>query len=308
MRQRNSIRQYSCKVLQPCIRKEFVRMAKKIKIISDSTSDLPKELLEQYQIEIVPLIVSLGNDALLDGVTVFPDDLYRYYQETRQLPKTAAPSPAAFGDRFRYWTDWGYAVICFTISSEFSASYANAKIAAADYPDVFVIDSRNLTTGIGLLVLRAAELAAQGLAAGDVFDEVQAMREKIRASFVIDTLQYLWKGGRCSGVTALGANLLHLRPCIEVENGKMNVTKKYRGTLEACVLNYFDDKLAGRTDIDLSRAFLTHSGMSNESMIKTARKHILRLQKFDQLIVARAGSTISTHCGPNTMSIVFAVR
>lgn len=283
-------------------------MAKKIKIISDSTSDLPKELLEQYQIEIVPLIVSLGSKALQDGVTVFPDDLYRYYQETRQMPKTAAPSPAAFGGRFRYWTDWGYAVICFTISSEFSASYANARLAAADFADVFVVDSRNLTTGIGLLVLRAAELAAQGAAAADVFDEIQAMREKIRTSFVIDTLQYLWKGGRCSGVTALGANLLHLRPCIEVESGKMVVTKKYRGTLQTCVLHYLDDKLAGRTDIDLRRAFLTHSGMTDESMIKAARKHILRLQKFDQLLIARAGSTISTHCGPNTMSIVFSVR
>lgn len=283
-------------------------MAKKIKIISDSTSDLSKELLEKHQIEIVPLIVSLGDDAFQDGVTVFPDDLYKYYQETRTLPKTSAPSPAAFGDRFRYWTDWGYAVICFTISSEFSASYTNARLAAEDYPDVFVIDSRNLTTGVGLLVLRAAELAEQGLPAADIFDDVQAMREKVRASFIVDNLQFLWKGGRCSGVAALGANLLHLRPCIEVENGKMIVTKKYRGTLLACAEHYFDDKLAGRTDIDLRRAFLTHSGMTDESILKAARKHILKLQKFDELLIARAGSTISTHCGPNTISIVFSVR
>ena len=283
-------------------------MAKKIKIISDSTSDLPKDLLEQYQIEIIPLIVMLGERSLLDGVTVFPDDLYRFYQETHTLPKTAAPSPASFGGRFRYWTDWGYAVICFTISSEFSASFANARLAAQDMPDVFVIDSRNLTTGIGLLVLRAAELAAQGMAAADVFDEIQAMREKIRASFVVDTLQYLWKGGRCSGVAALGANLLRLRPCIEVESGRMTVAKKYRGTLQNCVEQYLDDRLEGRTDIDLRRAFLTHSGMTDESMLKTARKHIFRLQRFEELIIARAGSTISTHCGPNTISVVFSVR
>ena len=292
----------------PCERKEFFRMAKKIKIISDSTSDIPRELLEQHQIEFVPLIISLGDESFQDGITVFPDDLYHYYQNTHRLPKTSAPSPAAFADRFRYWTDWGYAVICFTISSEFSASYPNARLAAQDYPDVFVIDSRNLTTGIGLLVLQAAELAEKGIAAADIFDEIQAMREKIRASFIIDTLQYLWKGGRCSGVAALGANLLHLRPCIEVENGKMIVTKKYRGTLPVCVEHYLDDKLAGRTDIDLHRAFLTHSGMTDESMIKMARKHILKLQKFDELLIARAGSTISTHCGPNTMSVVFSVR
>ncbi|MDD6174288.1 MAG: DegV family protein [Firmicutes bacterium] len=283
-------------------------MSKKIKIISDSTSDLSPELQKQYDIEIVPLIVTLGSQSFTDGVNVFPDDLYEYYGRTKKLPKTAAPTPEEYARHFRQWTDAGYAVICFTISSDFSASYANAKIAAAGLPDVYVVDSRNLSTGIGLQVLHAAELAAQGTDAAAVFEEIQEMRGKVRASFIIDTLEFLWKGGRCSGVAALGANLLRLKPGIDVTDGKMDVGKKYRGDLRRCLQSYVEFKLKDRGDLDLRRIFITHSGMTDPSNIELVRKEILKYQPFQEILVTRAGSTISTHCGPNTLGILFVAK
>ncbi len=283
-------------------------MPKKIKIISDSTCDLSPELQKQYDIEIVPLTVTLGSQSFADGVNVFPDDLYEYYGRTKKLPKTAAPTPDEFAQHFRRWTDAGFAVICFTISSDFSASFANARIAAEALPDVYVVDSRNLSTGIGLQVLRAAELAVKGAEAADVFAEIEAMRAKVRASFIINTLEFLWKGGRCSGVARLGANMLHLKPGIDVTDGKMIVGKKYRGDLRGCLQKYVEFKLAGRSDLDLHRIFITHSGMTDESDIDFVRKEILKYQPFEEILVTHAGSTVSTHCGPNTLGILFVVK
>jgi len=283
-------------------------MPKKIKIMSDSTSDLSLELQKKYDIELVPLTVTLGEQSFADGVNVFPDDLYKYYARTKKLPKTAAPTPDEYARHFQCWTNAGYAVICFTISTGFSASFANARIAAEPLPDVYVVDSRNLSTGIGLQVLRAAELAAQGMDAADVFDQIQAMRQKVRASFIIDTLEYLWKGGRCSGVAALGANMLHLKPGIDVAEGKMVVGKKYRGSLRECLQKYVEFKLSGLEDIDLHRIFITHSGMTNEADIDLVRREILKYQPFEEILVTRAGSTVSTHCGPNTLGVLFVVK
>lgn len=283
-------------------------MPKKIKIISDSTCDLSPELQKSYEIELVPLTVTLGEHSFADGINVFPDDLYAYYSKTKKLPKTAAPTPDEYAHQFQRWVNAGYAVICFAISSDFSASFANAKIAAESFSDVFVVDSRNLSTGIGLQVLHAAELAAQGMDAADVFAEIEVMREKVRASFIIDTLEYLWKGGRCSGVARLGANMLHLKPGIDVVDGQMSVGKKYRGDLRTCLQKYVEFKLNGRSDIDLHRIFITHSGMTNGSDIDFVRKEIQKYQSFDEILVTQAGSTVSTHCGPNTLGILFVTK
>lgn len=283
-------------------------MSKKIKIISDSTSDLSPELQQKYGIEIVPLVVTLGEQSYSDGVDVFPDDLYAYYDRTKQLPKTAAVTPASFDSHFRPWVDAGYAVICFTIGSGFSASYTNAKIAAEAYSDVYIIDSRNLSTGIALQVIRAAELAEQGMEAADIVAEIEVMREKVRASFVVDTLEFLWKGGRCSSVARLGANVLHLKPGIDVVDGKMGVAKKYRGDLQSCLKKYVEAKLKDRDDIDLRRVFITHSGMSDAGNIEIVRQEILKYQPFEEILVTRAGATISTHCGLNTLGVLFTVK
>ena len=283
-------------------------MPNKVKIIADSTCDLSSDLLEQYSVSLIPLTVTLGDQSFEDGVSVFPDDLYAYYRKTKQLPKSAAPTLAAFHQQFQYWTQQGYDVVCFTISSHFSASYANASLSAKAFENVYVVDSLNLSTGIGLQVLNAAQLAQQGKTAAQIYEAACALREKVRASFVIDTLEFLWKGGRCSGVMALGANVLRLKPCIEVTGGKMEVGKKYRGNLSACLSNYVRAKLEGRDDIDQRRVFITHSGMSRKEDIALVREAVERYQHFDEILVTRAGSTISTHCGPDTLGVLFIVK
>ena len=280
-------------------------MSKKVKIISDSTSDLSPELYQKYDISVIPLPVSLGTDSFLDGVSVTPDDLYTYYHSTKKLPKTAAPTPAVFHDEFVKWTSQGYAIICFTISSNFSISNSNARMAAEGMEDVYIIDSENLSTGIGLQVIRAAEWAAEGVEAADIFRRLEEMKSKVEASFILNTLEFLWKGGRCSGITALGANALQLKPCIEVVDGKMSVGKKYRGNLKSCLEAYVRTRLENRTDIDTSRIFITHSGMDNPEFIEAVRAAVEKYQTFDEILVTRAGCTVSTHCGPNTLGILF---
>lgn len=280
-------------------------MAEKIKLMADSTCDLSAELIEQYGIEIIPLVVTMGGDSYLDGVTVFPDDLYAFYQQNKTLPKTASISSETFKEHFAKWVNQGYSVICFTIGSGFSVTYANARLAAEKFPNVFAVDSLNLSTGIGLQVLRAAEWIARGFSAQEVFEKLQALRENVRASFVVDTLEFLWKGGRCSGVARLGANMLQLKPCISVVNGQMEVGKKYRGNLQRCLTEYVKETLGQCEHPDLSRIFITHSGMSDPELIELVRKEILAQQNFHEVLVTRAGSTVSTHCGPNTLGVLF---
>lgn len=280
-------------------------MTKKVKIISDSTSDLSPELYEKYGVTVIPLTVSLGDQAYLDGVTVHPRQLYDHYTRTKTLPKTAAPTPADFEQEFRKWTADGYAVVCFTISSEFSTSYANAHIAAGGLEDVYIVDSRNLSTGVGLLVVRAAEWAAAGMSAAEIFDRIEGLKSQVEASFIINTLEFLWRGGRCSGVAALGANVLRLKPCIEVTDGKMVVGRKFRGNLTDCITHYIRTRLENRTDIDTARIFITHSGMTDPHDIEAALAAVRKYQHFDEILVTHAGCTVCSHCGPNTLGVLF---
>ena len=280
-------------------------MSQKIKIISDSTSDLTPALCEQYGISIVPLTVTLGTESFLDGVTIQPDRLYAYYTQHKALPKTAAPTPVDFQNEFQKWTAQGYDVICFTISSDFSASYTNACLAAEGMRGVYIVDSRNLSTGVGLQVLRAAEWAAQGVPTEELIQRLAALPAKVEASFIINTLEFLWKGGRCSGVAALGANVLRLKPCIEVIDGKMSVGKKFRGDLTSCVRNYVRQRLENRTDIDTSRIFITHSGMTDPADVEAARCAIEQCMHFDEILETHANCTVCTHCGPNTLGVLF---
>ena len=279
-------------------------MPRRVKITADSTCDLSDALLRKYRITLVPLYVSLGDRSYRDKFEISPADLYAYVDRTGRLPKTSAVTAKDYVDLFTPYAIAGRDVVHFTISSSMSACYQNAVNAAKELGNVRVIDSANLSTGIGLLVLRAAELAGEGLDADRIVGEIEALIPKVETSFVIDTLKYLHKGGRCSSVAALGANLLSLKPCIEVKDGAMAVGKKYRGSLEKCLAAYVTDRLRGRTDLDLRRIFVTHSPLpphTAENVIRLVGK----LAPFGEIIETDANCTVCTHCGPGTLGILF---
>ena len=238
----------------------------KIKISADSTCDLSPELIERYHIGITPLYIIRGEETLRDGIDVRPEELYEYANATGKLCKTAAVNVSDYLAYFAACREEYDAVIHFTISSDMSACYQNACIAAQEFTNVYPVDSRNLSTGIGHLVLDAAEMAEQGMDAADIASALEKKREKLDVSFVIDTLEYLKRGGRCSALVAMSANLLHLKPCIEVKDGKMGVGHKYRGKLEKCYVQYIEERLKGRDDIDCHRIFITDSGCDEATL------------------------------------------
>ena len=229
---------------------------KKVIITSDSTCDLSKELIEKYNIKILPMGGTLGEKLYSDGVDITPDKIYAYFEETGTLPKTSAINMTDFADFFEKYTSEGYAVINFTISSEMSTTFNSSRLAAEEFEDVYTIDSRNLSTGSGLLVLKAAEMAANGESAEAIVAEINNTIGRVDASFVIDKLNYLHKGGRCSAVAALGANLLKLKPCIEVKEGKMGVGKKYRGKYGDVLKEYVAERLQNIDDIEFDSIFI----------------------------------------------------
>ena len=276
----------------------------KIKISADSTCDLSPELIERYHIGITPLYIIRGEETLRDGIDVHPQELYDYANATGKLCKTAAVNVSDYLAYFAEYRKEYDAVIHFTISSDMSGCYQNACIAAKEFTNVYPVDARNLSTGIGHLVLDAAEMAEQGMDAADIAAALEKKREKLDVSFVLDTLDYLVRGGRCSALVAMSANLLHLKPCIEVKDGKMGVAKKYRGTFAKCLEAYIADRLAGRDDIELGRIFITHSGVPDE-IIALAKSCIAKYQTFDEVCVTCAGCTVSSHCGPGTIGILF---
>lgn len=238
----------------------------KVKIISDSTCDLSPELIERYDIAITPLSVHCGDQVGHDGVEITPETIYDYVDASGQLPRTSAVNVFDYVREFRSWHQQGYSVVHFCISSDFSSSYQNACMAAADVGDVYVVDSRNLSTGQGLLVLHGAELAAAGHTAEEIQRACTDLAPRVEASFVIDRLDYLYKGGRCSALSAFGGNLLKLKPCIEVKDGKMTPGKKYRGPIDKVMLQYTQDRLQGRDDINRHRVFITHTRCAPEAV------------------------------------------
>ena len=276
----------------------------KIKIISDSTCDLSPELIKKYDIEILPLYVSIGDNNLLDGVEVTPDDIYEYVDKSGKLPSTSAPNLSDFLDLFRKWRSEGYEIVHFNISGDFSSSYRNACMAAEEVGGVYVVDSRNLSTGQGHVVLYGAELAAEGKSAEEIVEACNKITSKVEASFVVDSIDYLHKGGRCSSVAALGANLLKLKPCIDVIDGKMTSGKKYRGKIDKVILQYVEERLKGRDDIDTKRIFITHTKCDKE-IVDAVRDKIKEFFDFDEVLETTAGCTITSHCGPYTLGILF---
>lgn len=273
-------------------------------ILADSTCDLSPEQLERYNIRLTPLYVRLGDRDYRDGVDIHPDDIYAHVAAGGALASTAAVNMADYVRVFSEYSRRMDFVIQVCISSDFSSCYQNACLAAADYPNVYVVDSRNLSTGHGLVVLEAVRLAENGMQPEEIVAQLNEVTARVRASFILDRLDYMKKGGRCSSVAVLGANLLRLRPCIAVTDGKMGVEKKFRGSFEKCVRDYVTDRLAGRTDLDLRRVFITHSGVDDE-IVRIAREMIRSLQPFEEICVTRAGCTVSSHCGPGTIGVLF---
>ena len=276
----------------------------RVKIISDSTCDLSPELLERYDIAITPLCVIKDGKEFHDGVDITPADIFAHVDGGRDLCSTAAVSQFEYTEMFTRYAKDCDAVVQINIGSNFSCCYQNACLAAQDFDNVYVVDSGNLSSGQGLLVVAAAKLAEQGLSGAEIAERVRALAPKVEASFLIERLDYMRKGGRCSAVAALGANLLHLKPCIEVRNGKMAVCKKYRGSFEKCIRQYVKDRLDGRADIAPDLAFITHPACQ-KNVVDAAMEEAARYGSFDEVVETHAGCTVSCHCGPNTLGILF---
>ena len=279
-----------------------------VRVSADSTCDLSPELLQAYGIETLPLYVVMEGNAYKDGLELTPDELYSKVREAGKIGSTAAINVDEYLTFFTRMKETCDTLIHFTISSEMSSCWQNANIAAQEVGGVYVIDSRNLSTGIGLQVLRACELARQGMAAEVIVSAVREMAARVDATFVPESLEFLKMGGRCSSAAALGANLLRIKPCIQVREGAMSVGKKYTGSMENVLMKYVKDRLSNLENVDLSRVFITHSGMDDLTLIDKVKDAVLAIAPFEDVQVTRAGCTVSTHCGPNTLGVLFCKK
>lgn len=278
-----------------------------VKIISDSTCDLTRELLERYHVTILPLHVLLGDTEYLDGKNITPDEIYTWSDQNKTTPKTSAPSVAEAVELFRPYVEAGDELICFSISDTMSSSGNSMRLAAQELEAeerIHVIDSENLSTGVGHLVILAAELAQAGKTAEEIIRSVEAMRPLVRSSFVVDTLVYLHRGGRCGGLTALAGSMLRLHPKIIVENGSMIVGKKYRGKVDKVILNYVQDMEADLKQAREDRIFITHSNC-DDATVQAVYDYLDSLQHFKEIFITSTGSVISSHCGPGTLGVLF---
>lgn len=276
-------------------------------ITADSPCDLPKDITEKREITIVPLSVLLGEVSYRDGIDIKPQAIYDYVSKTKVLPKTSAVPIGQYYDLFKKLTEDGSEVVHISLSSGISSSYQNAVNAASEFSGVHIVDSRSLCHGFGLLVLKAADLRDKGLDAKKIADKVRKLVPKTSATFVINNLDYLHKGGRCSGITKLGANLLGIKPEIAVnaETGTLDVSKKYRGKIDAVYKNYAKDILKNSDKMDKSRIFISNSGDVSKETIMFVKGLFEGAGKFEEIIIADAGCVISSHCGPKTFAIFY---
>ncbi len=275
-----------------------------IKITADSTCDLSAKIIDDLNITLAPLLVLIDNKVFHDGVDIVPADIIRYVEEEGKTCKTAAFNVYEYECLFEKYSSAYDAVIHICIGSGFSSCFQNATIAAGNFKNVYIINSQNLTSGSGHLVYEAACMAQSGAGAEEICRSITELIPRVNASFVIDRMDYLYKGGRCSGLEMVGAKILSIKPCIEVVNGKMTVGKKYKGSFERCLEQYIKDRLTIKRDIDYSRVFITHSMCSPQTNAKV-RETLLRYAHFEDIIETPAGCTVSSHCGPNTLGILF---
>lgn len=278
-----------------------------VKIISDSTCDLSKELIEKYEINIIPLHVLLGEEEYEDGRSITPDEIYKWSDENKATPKTSAPSITTVTEMFESCTEDGSELVCFSVSDKMSTTGNVMRMTAEELEmenRISVIDSANLSTGVGLLVLKAADMAREGKTAKEIVEEIEQLKPRVCASFVVDTLTYLHRGGRCSGLAALAGGALKLHPKIVVENGGMSPTKKYRGTISKVIMSYVKDMEESLRNALQERVFITHSGCDT-SVVEEVYKYLESLNIFEEILITRAGGVISSHCGPGTLGVLF---
>lgn len=281
-----------------------------VKIIADSTCDLSQDLLTKYDISILPLHVLLGEEEYLDGRTITPDQIYSWSDAHKTTPKTSAPSLVEAMELMKPYVEEKREIVCFSISDEMSTSGNVMRLAAEELDAaqlVTVINSANLSTGIGLLVIEAAIMAGNGATGKEIAEKMEELKPLVRASFVVDTLTYLHRGGRCSGVAALAGSALKLHPKIVVENGKMAPQKKYRGKIDRVILDYVHDLEQNLKSAKKERVFITHSGC-DAVVVEAVRSYLEGLQVFDEILETRAGGVISSHCGPGTLGVLFIAQ
>lgn len=275
-----------------------------IKITSDSTCDLSKELVEKYDIAVIPLTVIKDGKNYSDGVDITTADIFAHVAGGGDLCTTAALNIDEYMTVFNRYASQYDGVIHINISSGFSSCYQNACLAAEEFDNVRVIDSKNLSTGQGLIVLKACELAKTCQSLDELVEKINEIIPKVEASFLLDRLEYMVKGGRCSSATALGANLLCLKPCIEVKDGKMGVVKKYRGNYSKCLASYVKDRLANRDDLDREHLFVTRTPVSDDCL-HAVENAVTEFADFENIYWTEAGCTVSCHCGPGTLGVLF---
>ncbi|MEG0806061.1 MAG: DegV family protein [Lachnospiraceae bacterium] len=278
----------------------------KIKIIADSTCDLSKELLDKYNIDLIPLYIVMDEVSYMDGIEVTPSELYAWSDRVNQTPKTAAPGIEIATKIIKKYDTPNTDIIFLGISETMSTTCNVIRLIAKEcqHAVVHVINSKNLSTGIGLQVICAAKMAQEGETAASIVTTIEKKRDLVSASFVVDTLTYLHRGGRCNAATALVAGALKLKPKIIVENGQMDVSKKYRGTIRNVVEKYVKDMEPALLNAENEQVFITHSGCSDE-ILEMVKMQLERLDYFQEILVTRAGGVISSHCGPNTLGVLF---
>lgn len=280
-------------------------MENKVILSADSTIDLSEELLKKYNVMTIPLHIILNGQSYDDLVNITPDDIYDNFEKTGTLPKTSAINCQEYIDRFKPYVDQGYQIVHINIGGALSTSHNQCCMAAKELGNVYPVDSCSLSTGSGLLVIEAAKRIAQGMSAEQVADEIRALTPKSYADFVVDKLTYLRAGGRCSALAAMGANLLSIRPRIDVHNedGSMSVGKKYRGKLNKVFETYIEEKFSDINSLDNERAIITHSGVDKE-VLDLIYGMIEAKNYFKEILITRASCTISSHCGPGTLGVM----
>ncbi len=279
-------------------------MGRKVAVTTDSTADLTPALLEQYHITVFPLYIEMNGQLYRDGLDVTPDDLYRHYRETGKIAHSSACGVEEYRAVFERLTGEGYDVVHVGLADYLSCTLQNARIAAEEVPGVYVVNSLRLSTGIGQLALAAAELAAAGETAEAIAQKLTERAPCLDVSFVLETLDYMHAGGRCSAVTRMGANLLKIKPQIVVYDDKMDAARKYRGSIEAARAQYVRDQLHDPEDICTERLFVTHSGVPEEAVAAVVEQ-VRQTVDFKEILVTRAGCVISCHCGPGTLGLLF---
>ena len=279
----------------------------KIKITADSTCDLSEELLRQWNISLMPMHILMGGESYLDGVTVHPADVFNHVRNGGQAPKSAAANLVEYTDFFAPFANEYDAVIHITVGSKFSSCFQNARLAAQEFENVSVVDSENICTGQGYLVLRAAKWAADGLPPKNICMRLQSLAKRVELSFVLNQLDFMAKSGRCSGVLAFGANILGIKPSLAVIDGELKVVKKYRGSLPICVGKYITDQLDGRDDIDNTMVFIS-SCEPKPGCMDAIKAGLRKYDKFEHVIETDIGTTIGGYSGPGTIGIVFAKK